>query len=88
MIAQKKRGRPPLFGKAMTVAKRKKRCAAKKIAALRANPPAIVSALAALAMTSEEFAALYPNMQTLGEEEYEAWKAIPGAFDPADEDDD
>jgi len=86
MIAAKNRGRPPLFGKAMTPAQRKKRHLAKRNADLRANAPALDPVLSQFCMTSEELAERLGGLQIMTEAEFEAWKAIPGAIDPADYD--
>ena len=79
MIAAKNRGRPPLFGKAMTPAQRKKRHLAKRNAELRANPPEIDPWLARYAISAEEMSERL-GLPTISQEEIAALQAA--GYDP------
>jgi hypothetical protein len=82
MIEQRKRGRPPLFGKAMTAAERRQRHQSKRAAAQRANAPVIPGVMSA----DEMLARLGYDSAVMSDERIAELRAQPGGADWDDED--
>jgi hypothetical protein len=83
MSEPRKRGRPPLFGKAMTAKERKQRHQAARYKHMREAAPDLYPNI----MTAEQVVAMF-GLKTMSPETLAALRAQPGGDEPFDPDDD